>query len=54
LAFAEAVGSLIADSDQRNLYGAAARRFVSHERDLDHAAQRMQTALAPLLSHSGA
>jgi glycosyltransferase involved in cell wall biosynthesis len=53
-AFAEAVGALLSDPLRRQALGAAARRFVTDERDLRHAAERLRTALRPLVREKAA
>ncbi len=52
-AFAGAVSALLTDPLRRNQFGAAARDFVTRERDLDRAAFRLHTVLAPLLAAAG-
>ncbi|GEO14681.1 glycosyltransferase family 4 protein [Microvirga aerophila] len=52
-AFAEAVSALLTNPDRRNQFGTAARDFVTRERDLDRAAFRLHTVLAPLLAAAG-
>jgi glycosyltransferase involved in cell wall biosynthesis len=52
-AFAEAVSALLTNPVRRNQFGAAARDFVTRERDLDRAAFRLHTVLAPLLTAAG-
>jgi glycosyltransferase involved in cell wall biosynthesis len=52
-AFAEAVSALLTNPVRRNQFGAAARDFVTRERDLDRAAFRLHTVLAPLLAAAG-
>jgi glycosyltransferase involved in cell wall biosynthesis len=53
-AFAEAVGRLLADGDERDRLGAGARRFVETERNLDRAAARLKETLLPLTRRSAA
>jgi glycosyltransferase involved in cell wall biosynthesis len=53
-ALAEAVSRLLTDPERRNGFGIAARDFVTRERDLDRAAFRLHTVLAPLLAAAGA
>jgi glycosyltransferase involved in cell wall biosynthesis len=48
-AFAAAVEALIADEARREALGTSARRFVSEERGLPQAAERLRSALMPLL-----
>jgi glycosyltransferase involved in cell wall biosynthesis len=54
VAFAEAMGVLLEDDDRRQRCGLAARRFVTGERDLGHAAMRLRAALIPFMSGIGA
>ncbi|MCB5176376.1 glycosyltransferase family 4 protein [Microvirga lenta] len=53
-AFAQAVAMLLESPDRREPFAAAAQRFVTAERDLDHAAARLQTALSSLNAVIGA
>jgi glycosyltransferase involved in cell wall biosynthesis len=48
-AFAEAVGRLLADGEERDRLSAGARCFVESERSLDRAAARLKEALLPLI-----
>lgn len=52
-AFAQAVERLLEDGPGRLRCGAAARRFVRDERNLDRAALRLHTGLAALLPEAG-
>jgi glycosyltransferase involved in cell wall biosynthesis len=53
-AFTQAVETLLSDRNRRRRYGSAARRFVTGERDLDHAAARLHTGLSALVADIGA
>ncbi|MGO4573075.1 glycosyltransferase family 4 protein [Microvirga sp. 2TAF3] len=49
-AFAQSVAALIGDRDRRSRFGASAHRFVSEERDLEHAAVWLRTAFQSLFA----
>jgi hypothetical protein len=49
VAFAAAVEVLIADPQRRHALGTAAKRFVAEERGLRPAAERLRSAVMPLL-----
>jgi glycosyltransferase involved in cell wall biosynthesis len=52
-AFAAAVAALIADPNRRRALAAAAGRFVAAERGLQPAAERLRSALMPLVESAG-
>jgi glycosyltransferase involved in cell wall biosynthesis len=53
-ALADTVRALLSDPARRQAIGAAARRFVTDERDLRHAAERLREALTPLVLEKAA
>jgi glycosyltransferase involved in cell wall biosynthesis len=50
-AVANAVGMILGDRERRLSLGAAARRFVSEERGLQRAAERLRASLVPLVTN---
>ncbi|WP_343074018.1 glycosyltransferase family 4 protein [Microvirga zambiensis] len=53
-AFSDTVGGLLQDRHRLRTLGDNAYRFITRERDLDHAALRLRNALEPITARTGA
>ena len=51
-AFAAALRPLLRDPARRRRFGAAARSFVTTERGVEHAANRLRDGLLPLMAEA--